>query len=175
MNDGAKSCALDPADVDIIRMPLMSEALAIKTLIDDAVLQGFVLPRTLPELHESLRDFHVYVDERGIGGCVALHIDTADLAEIRSLVVRADLRGKHIGARLVEACIGEARNLGLQQVYALTRVQPFFEKLGFQEIDKHALPHKVFKDCVRCHLFPGCDEVAVIIDLSKAKWDDRKG
>ena len=30
-----------------------------------------------------------------------------------------------------------------------------------------ALPYKVFKDCLRCHLFPGCDEVAVVVDLPR--------
>jgi amino-acid N-acetyltransferase len=94
-----------------------------------------------------------------------------DLAEVRSLVVREDLRGMGIGAQLVEACIEEARTLGLSRVYALTRVRNFFERLGFQEVDRRTLPTKVFNDCVRCHLFPGCDEIAMVRDVNAGAAD----
>src|SRR5690606_14729152 len=137
----------------------------IKELIDGEVLRGALLPRTLAELYENVRDFHVFVDERGVGGCCALHIDLCDLAEIRSLVVRPDLRGLRVGSRLIEACVAEARELGLPRVYALTRACRFFESHGFVRVDKATLPHKVFRDCMRCHLYPKCDEVAMICDL----------
>lgn len=151
----------------VARRPNVHEAPEIKALIDEAVREGSVLPRTLSELCECLRDFKVVVDERGVAGCAALHIDTETLAEIRSLVVRPGLRGRNIGSILVEACIDDARGLGISRVYALTRVPSFFEKCGFTQIDKHALPSKVFKDCVRCHLFPGCDELAMIRDIAQ--------
>ncbi|MBI4560191.1 MAG: N-acetyltransferase [Candidatus Hydrogenedentes bacterium] len=152
-----------------IRKPTTADAPAIKQLIDEAVAAGALLPRSLAELCEYIRDFLMYVDERCIGGCCALHVDLADLAEIRSLVVREDLRGRHVGVRLVEACLAEARNLGIARVYALTRVPAFFEKLGFHQVEKSELPHKVFKDCLRCHLFPGCDEIAMVRDLKSYK------
>lgn len=149
-----------------VRKPKVTEVEGIKTLIDDAVKAGSVLPRELHELFENVRDFYVYVTANGdIGGCVALHIDTIELAEVRSLVVRADLRGQGVGERLVEAVLREAQNLDIARVYALTRVVPFFLKTGFHVVDKNELPYKVFKDCMRCRLFPGCDEVAVVVDL----------
>lgn len=148
-----------------IRKPVVTQVPEIKSLIDAGVKQGAMLPRALLELYESVRDFHVYVDERGVGGCCALHVDMDDLAEIRSLVVREDLRGQGIGLRLLEACLDEARDLDIARVYALTRVRGFFERQGFREVDKRELPSKVFNDCVRCHLFPACDEVALVRDL----------
>lgn len=151
-----------------VRKPKVTEVEGIKTLIDDAVKKGSVLPRELQELFENVRDFYVYVTPAGeIGGCVALHIDTIELAEVRSLVVREDLRGQGIGERLVDAVLLEAQNLDIARVYALTRVVPFFTKSGFHIVDKSELPYKVFKDCLRCRLFPGCDEVAVVVDLPK--------
>ncbi len=149
-----------------IRKPLAAEMTEVKNLIDNASSTGALLPRSLPELWEHMRDFFIYRDEDGVGGCCALHIDAADLGEIRSLVLREDLRGQGIGQKLLEACIDEARALGISRVYALTRIPDFFYRFGFGRIDMHELPHKVFKDCVRCHLFPDCDEVALIHDLS---------
>lgn len=149
-----------------VRKPTVTEVEGIKSLIDAAVKQGAVLPRELQELFENVRDFYVYVLDSGeIGGCVALHIDTIELAEVRSLVVREDLRGKGIGEQLVDAVLREAQDLDIARVYALTRVVPFFTKSGFHVVDKGELPYKVFKDCLRCRLFPGCDEVAVVVDL----------
>lgn len=149
-----------------VRKPKVTEVEGIKALIDGAVAKGHVLPRELHELFENVRDFYVYVTENGeIGGCVALHIDTIELAEVRSLVVREDLRGRGIGEKLVDAVIREAQDLDIARVYALTRVVPFFTKSGFHVVDKTELPYKVFKDCLRCRLFPGCDEVAVVVDL----------
>lgn len=152
-----------------VRKPRVSEAAEIKALIDRASGKGGLLPRTIGEIYETLRDFHVYIDGQGVSGCCALHIDLEDLAEIRSLVVRPELRGQHIGQRLVNACIEEARQLEVARVYALTRVEGFFKSLGFHEIDKHGLPSKVFRDCVRCPSFPECDEIAVAMDLAKVK------
>ena len=151
-----------------IRQPKVTEVIAIKALIDAAVKQGSVLPRELQEIYENVRDFMVYLDERGVGGCAALHIDTVELAEVRSLVVRDDLRGLGIGKQLVAAMVQEASQLGLRRVYALTRSPGFFLKSGFRTVDKSELPHKVFKDCLRCPLFPGCDEIAMVRDLGEA-------
>ena len=127
----------------MVRKPKLTEVVAIKALLDEAVTKGSVLPRELPELYENVRDFYVYVDESGLVGCVALHIDMVDLA----------------------AVVGEAQRLNIARVYALTRVPGFFLKSNFREVDKMELPYKVFKDCMRCRLFPGCDELAMVRDL----------
>ena len=152
-----------------IRKPTLTEVSAMKRLIDAAAAAGTMLPRPIMELYESVRDFFVAVDAQGVGGCAALHIDGEDLAEVRSLVVRDELRGQGVGRGLLGACIDDARGLGIGRVYALTRAPEFFAKHGFGEVDKHTLPHKVFSDCTRCHLFPDCDEVAVVIDLDGPK------
>jgi len=145
----------------------------VKALLDKAAEAGQVLPRELAELYTNVRDFYVYIDPEGVvGGCVALHIDMVDLAEVRSLVVRPDLRGRHIGERLVAAAVEEARVLDIARVYAFTRVPGFFERIDFSLVDKQVLPYKVFKDCMRCPLFPGCDELAFVKDLGAPKEDE---
>lgn len=149
----------------VIRKPKLSEMSGIKKLLDAAAQNGDLLRRPLMELFEMARDFFIYVDENGVGGCCALHIDMEDLAEIRSLAVREDLRKQGIGAQLIEACINDARALGITRVYALTRVPNFFARQGFSVVNMEALPHKVFQDCMRCPLYPDCDEVAVLRQL----------
>ena len=148
------------------RKPRITDVPGIKRLIDSEVSRNAHLPRTAAELYEALRDFTIYEDAQGIGGCCALHIDLDNLAEVRSLVVRSGLRGKGVGKRLLQACLDEARSLGIGRVYALTRIPDFFANMGFSPIDRHDLPHKVFRDCVRCPMFPDCDEVAVISDMT---------
>ena len=77
-------------------------------------------------------------------------------------MVDESLRGRGIGRLLVEAAIEEARGWGLARVFALTNVASFFEKLGFNQVDKHELPQKIWGECIRCPRFPDCDEVAVV-------------
>jgi amino-acid N-acetyltransferase len=74
-------------------------------------------------------------------------------------------QNKGIGARLVKACLQESRLLGVKRVFALTYEPEFFEKLGFQRVDKAALPHKIWTDCLKCAKFPDCDEIALVKGL----------
>ena len=48
----------------------------------------------------------------------------------------------------------------------------FFQRLGFAEIDKGELPHKVWADCVNCPKFPDCDEIPLAIDFAPGSNDD---
>ena len=50
-------------------------------------------------------------------------------------------------------------------MFCLTYKPPFFEKLGFSQVDKMELPQKVWTECYRCPKFPNCDEVALIYHL----------
>jgi amino-acid N-acetyltransferase len=149
-----------------IRKPTLQEAPAIHGLIEVAAAGGDVLPRRVEEVAEGIRDFHIYEDGAGILGCCAAHVDTAKLAEIRSLVVHPEVRTRGIGHALVRACIEEARAIGIPHVYALTRKVLFFEKLGFYVTTMDRLPQKVFKDCERCPRYHACDETAVMLDLA---------
>ena len=66
---------------------------------------------------------------------------------------------------LIEACLSEAITLGLYRIFALTYRPAFFQKHGFKVVDKAALPHKIWADCVKCVKFPECDEVAVLLEV----------
>jgi len=127
--------------------------------------KGEMLSRSLSELYESLRDFYVYEEDGKLLGTTALHIVWEDLAEVRSVAVAENRTRAGIGSKLVQACIDEARQLGLKRIFCLTYRPDFFSSLGFRLIDKSELPHKVWGDCIKCVKFPDCDENAMILDL----------
>jgi amino-acid N-acetyltransferase len=100
-----------------------------------------------------------------VAGCCALSIIWEDLAEIRSLFLRDDLRNQGQGRALVEACLDVARDLRIRRVFTLTYKTDFFAKLGFMEVGKDVLPQKIWVDCVHCPKFPDCDETAMQRDV----------
>jgi len=149
----------------MIRKAQIADVKDIQKLLMIFASRGDMLSRSLSELYESVRDFYV-VEEGGVlQGVAALHIVWDDLAEVRSVAVLEDAGRKGIGGRLVEACISEAREIGLKRIFCLTYKPNFFAKHGFRLVDKAELPHKVWGDCIRCPKFPDCDENAMILDL----------
>lgn len=150
---------------EIIRKARIADVNAIHGLIALAATTTPVIPRSRAAIYETLRDFYVSEIDGEIKGCCALHIVWDDLAEIKSLSIHPDSQGKSLGRKLATSCLAEARELRLPRVFALTAAVPFFEKIGFSEIDKCELPHKVWGDCINCPKFPDCDEVAVLIKL----------
>lgn len=127
--------------------------------------RGDMLSRSLSELYESVRDFYIIEEEGRLIGAAALHIVWEDLAEVRSVAVAEDAERKGVGTQLVNACLAEAKQLGLKRIFCLTYKPDFFARFGFRIVDKTELPHKVWGDCIKCVKFPGCDEIAMILDL----------
>ncbi|MGB2852960.1 MAG: GNAT family N-acetyltransferase, partial [Dehalococcoidia bacterium] len=72
-----------------------------------------------------------------------------------------------VGTLVMEACINDARNLGIETIFCLTYRPGFFERFGFHQVDKKELPHKIWAECLRCPKFPDCDEIALIYPLEK--------
>ncbi|MDO9631245.1 MAG: N-acetyltransferase [Humidesulfovibrio sp.] len=128
---------------------------------------GLVLPRSFNQLYSHLRDFFVIagVADETVLACCALSISWENLAEVRSLVVARDERGKGLARKLVEACLSDAVTLGIYRVFALTNTVSFFEHMGFVGTSKDSLPQKVWGDCLNCPRFPDCDEIAMIMEL----------
>jgi amino-acid N-acetyltransferase len=152
----------------IIRKAVIEDVKPIHRILSHCAAQGLLLARPLSELYDHLRDFFVLVEnnqEPRIVGVCALGVCWEDLAEIRSLAVAEDEQGKGFGVQLVKTCLEEAHSLGLRRVFALTYVGGFFRKVGFTEVEKSVLPHKVWADCLKCPKFPDCDETAMILEL----------
>jgi RNA 3'-terminal phosphate cyclase (ATP) len=148
----------------VLRKARAADVPAMQKLVSHFAARGELLPRTLNELYQHLRDFFVCELDGEIVGMCALSLYWEDLAEVRTLAVQDAHGGKGWGGALVNACLEEAARLGVRRVFALTYRPGFFERLGFGIIDKRELPQKIWKDCIKCAKFTCCDEVALIRD-----------
>jgi amino-acid N-acetyltransferase len=145
-----------------IRKAAIADAPEIVSLINFWAERGRMLHRSLESVYNSLREFHVAQEEGQIIGCVAVDIFWADLAEVKSLAVSRDARGKGLGSKLVKAAMADARRVGVKKLFALTYEKAFFLKAGFLVIDRDTLPEKVWRECIYCPKVDKCDEIAMM-------------
>ena len=146
----------------VVEKAKISDAPQIHKLANHFAQKGVMLPRALSEIYENIRDFFVIRDGEKVIAAVALHVYWSDLAEVRGLAVAEEKQNQRLGAKLIEACINAARELGIPQAFCLTYRASFFERQGFKRVDKAELPRKIWSECYRCPKFPDCDEVAMI-------------
>ncbi len=146
----------------MIRNATIHDVPRMQAVINSHAELGKMLFKSYAQLYENLRDFAVFEAEGEIIGCAGLAIIWADLAEVRSLAVDERFRGRGIGTRLVQWCIEEGRRLGIRKIMSLTYEKHFFEKLGFEVVEKETLPLKVWSDCVKCPKNDNCDEIAMV-------------
>lgn len=140
---------------------------AIHALISCYAELDRMLFRSMADIYENLQVFQVAETNGKVVGCCALKVIWADLAEIQSLAVDKNYFGKGLGRSLVNACVDQARKLGIRNVFTLTMEPIFFEKIGFKRVDKKTLPMKVWSDCARCPKQDHCDEIAMISESGK--------
>ena len=139
----------------------LPDAFAIEQLIQVHVGDGTLLPRSLKEICENIRDFIVVENDSEIVGCGALHLYGMHLAEIRSITVTSKSKGRGAGRVLIDALLKEAKQQSVTCVCLFTRIPEFFARLGFREVEKEALPDKALKDCQLCPRQNACDEIAM--------------
>jgi amino-acid N-acetyltransferase len=150
-----------------IRPARMSDAVAIGEIINYHAERGRMLHRSLEAIYDTLRNFLVADADDEVLGCVAVEIAWADLAELKSLAVAPHAMGRGVGAALVQAAIADAHKLGVRRLFALTYVDAFFARHGFEQIDRRRLPSKVWTDCVYCPRRHACDEIAMLLDFNR--------
>jgi len=149
----------------MVRKATVHDVRTIHNILSYYVKQDILLPRSLADLYEHIRDFYVEESDEedgNLSGICSLIVSWEDLGEIRSLSVIEHAQNRGIGTKLVKKCLEEAVELGLSRVFALTLRKKFFADLGFEEIEKALLPHKIWADCITCPKFPNCDEIAMI-------------
>ena len=147
----------------VYEKPILKDIEQMQYLVKPEVQSGVILPRSDDEIAQNIRSYVVArIEEKLVGFC-ALHIFSKQLAEIRSIIIDKNYRGKGIGKNLVNYLINEGSKLGVESIFALTYEREFFQKIGFNEIEKDKLPEqKIWADCIKCKHFPVCNEIAFI-------------
>ncbi len=148
-----------------LRKAHLNDVQGIYGLLMAEANKGLLLARPLSQVYSCLRDFYVLEDKDGtLAGCCALALAWERMAEVRSLAVAEAYRKRGLGKKLVQACLDDAVNFGVTQIFTLTYQDGFFGSLGFKVIPKETLPQKIWTDCINCPKFPNCDEIAMIRD-----------
>ncbi len=153
------------------------------TLADAEKIFAFILhnsdllvPRSLGNVVENIDRFFVAEVGDALVGCAAyqVHPEIGDVraatVEIQSVAVEAAHRKLGIGRALVEAVVARATQFGPKEVLVLTFAPAFFVKLGFHEIPKTRVMHKLYTGCINCtkHTDPfTCPEIAMKRDLPR--------
>jgi len=151
----------------LLRRATSKDIPEIQKIINYYASKGYMLPRSLNELYENTGNFLVEEEEGKVVACCGLYIVWENLAEIKSLAVKEEYQHKDLGKKLIKESLVQAKRLIINQVFALTFIPEYFEKLNFKKIDKGNLPHKIWSDCIKCIHFPNCNETAVVISLEE--------
>jgi amino-acid N-acetyltransferase len=159
---------MKPSSRVMLRSAKNSEARALHALIAANLEEGHLLPRTLGELKIHAGRFVVATRGRRIVGCAELAALSAHVAEVRSLVVDPGERGHGVGTMIVDELRRRARTEGFDKLCAFTHAPAYFIPMGFSIVPHTWLLEKVTTDCVKCPLFRGCGQYAMVVPVESA-------
>jgi N-acetylglutamate synthase-like GNAT family acetyltransferase len=157
----------DQASDIVLRQASPADASAIYELIANHVSEGHLLPRTLSDITVHAHRFVVAVAGGEVVGCVDLAPLSRTVAEVRSLVVRDELRSNGVGRQLIDAVVACAKRAGFERICAFTHAPSYFVQLGFSLVPHEWLPEKIRVDCGSCALFRRCNQYAVVLPLAR--------
>ena len=134
--------------------------------MDAYAADRILLGKDIVTLYEDVPDFRVAVNSDGrVVGCGAVHVMWEDLAEVRTLAVLPEFRGRGIGRDLLDELVATARALGVERVVCLTFEVDFFARQGFEVAESVDVAPEVFMQMVRSP-----DEgIAEFLDLERVR------
>lgn len=149
----------------VVRAAKTSDVKGIRKLIDTYAPQRRILSKETVTLYESVQEFVVAVDGENVVGCGAMHVLWEDVAEVRTVAVTEELRGKGVGHKILEQLIDRARVVGVKKIFCLTFETEFFGRHGFEEIQGAPVDPEVYQQLLRSY-----DEgIAELLDLESSK------
>jgi amino-acid N-acetyltransferase len=148
-----------------LRTAASADAAAIHRLIIDNLEVGHLLPRSREDVERHASRFVVASIDDEVVGCAELAPLSANVAEVRSLVVDEAFRGQHIGPRLVNHLGTAATAAGFSTLCAFTHEPSHFVRMGFSIVPHIWVPEKISHDCTSCDLFRRCGQYAVTLAL----------
>jgi amino-acid N-acetyltransferase len=150
-----------------VRDASAADASAIHGLITEHLTEGHLLPRTLEEIRAHSHRFLVAIHGGRLVGCGELAPLSNTVAEIRSLVVSAEVRGLGLGTDIIQRLVERATSHRFEKLCAFTHRPSHFVRQGFSIVPHLWLPEKIGADCHRCPLFRRCGQYAVVQALGQ--------
>lgn len=129
-----------------------------------------LIPRSVGSIVEAIDRFFIAECAGEMAGCASYQIHPeigapeAAAVEVVSVAVKSVFRRKGIGRKLVESVVEAVRAFGPREVVVLTFTPEFFATLGFVEVPKTKVMHKLYTGCINCtkHANPyTCPEIAM--------------
>jgi amino-acid N-acetyltransferase len=149
----------------VVRRARTPDVRAIRSLVEPMTSSRRIVTKDAVAYYEAVHEFRVVEVDREVVGCGALHVMWEDLAEVRTVAVRPDLKGQGLGSAVLAELLQDARDLGVARVFCLTFETSFFGRHGFQRIDGQAVEPDVYAELLRSY-----DEgVAEFLDLERVK------
>lgn len=153
----------------VVRSATPDEAAAIHTLIEEHVAEGHLLPRQFSEIVVHAHRFIVAVHDDEVLACAELAPLSRAVAEVRSMVVSREARGRGVGRRMVDELVRRAEAAGFDKLCAFTHSPGYFVHLGFSIVPHAWLPEKIVTDCHACPQFRQCGQYAVVRPLQRSR------
>ena len=148
-----------------IRPARTSDIKGIRLLIDSYAPQGRLLSKETVTLYESVQEFTVAVEGDKVVGCGALHVLWEDLAEVRTVAVAENLRGKGVGHQILDSIVARAQAIGVKRIFCLTFETKFFGRHGFEVIEGTPVEPEIYQQLLQSYDVG----VAEFLDLDKVK------
>ena len=149
----------------VARPARTSDVNAIRAVVAPLAQARVLIAKEAVAYYEALQEFTVAEMDGEVVGCGALHVMWDDLAEIRTLAVRAGFTGRGVGQAVLEALVERARDIDVDRLFCLTFEVDFFSRNGFEVIDGTPVEPEVFVELLRSH----DDGVAEFLDLARVK------
>ncbi|MEP7381558.1 MAG: GNAT family N-acetyltransferase [Gemmatimonadota bacterium] len=128
----------------VVRGAMKSDAAEIHELVSGFAEAGLLLPRSADDIALTIDDYVVVADQHGrVMGCAALHEYSPSLGEVGSVVVAPEAQGRGLGSIAVRGVEGIARRRGIEELFAVTLADHFFDALGYARCALARYPEKL--------------------------------
>lgn len=152
-----------------IRAAALKDAEKIFAIID--LNKDRLVPRSMGNIVENIDRFLIAEMEGEMVGIATYQVHPEigspenATVELQSLAVKSAFRGRGVGRLLVEVIASRVKVIHPKEIVVLTFTPEFFAALGFKEIPKTQIMHKLYTGCINCtkHTDPyTCPEKAMM-------------
>ncbi len=160
-------------DEIVIRRATLSDVLLIHRLIQSYPHE--LILRPVNNIVENIDRFTVALRGRELIACACWQIlpeigcPEGATVELQSVAVSKAYRGQGIGSRLIKFVLQRISGFKPAQAIVLTFEPDFFGHLGFKQIEKTQIIHKIYRGCIYCtkHTNPfTCPEIAMALPMA---------